>query len=97
MSSTTVVHIGTVQFGGAAPENEVIHLEAERSGTTLCGISLFPVDDAGRRVDIGWGRGGGHTGPKCRRVPCPTCRDAVPEGRYTVITDRTFNLDWKKP
>lgn len=98
--SKTVLHLGTVQFGGHL-SNEEIHLEAEADrarGVTLCGIELFPRDADGKRIPIGWSRGGGDTGPKVLRRPCPTCRDAVPsEGRYVVLTDRTFNLDWNKP
>lgn len=98
-----VLNLHTVQFGGDPDQglsNEEIHLEADQDkarGVTLCGIELFPRDEAGKLIPRGWGRRGGDTGPNCRRVPCPPCRDAVNAMAPAIIEDRTFNLDWRKP
>lgn len=90
-------HLGTIQFGGDL-SNETIHLEAsDATGSTLCGIELFPRDDAGNLLPRGWSRGGGDTGPNCRRVPCADCRDLALGRPGVEIADRTFGLDWSKP
>jgi hypothetical protein len=93
-----VTHLHTVQFGGSLSDEE-IHLEADHEmGTTQCGIELFPRDADGYLIPRGWSRGGGDTGPNCRRVPCPECRDTTHDRFVFVrIEDTTFNLDWSKP
>jgi hypothetical protein len=89
-------HMGTIQFGGDLSDEE-IHLEAsDAMGATLCSIELFPRDEAGQLLPRGWSRGGGDTGPNCRRVPCPKCRDLALGRPGVQIVDHTFGLDWSR-